>query len=71
MQFRGVAQLVARGIWDAEVVGSSPATPTLNWEVAQWLEHDAYIVTVASSSLVLSTKNYLGPIAQLVRAPDS
>ena len=25
---RGVAQLVARGIWDAEAVGSSPATPT-------------------------------------------
>ncbi len=26
---RGVAQLVARGVWDAEVGGSSPSTPTL------------------------------------------
>jgi hypothetical protein len=25
---RGVAQLVARGVWDAEVGGSSPSTPT-------------------------------------------
>jgi hypothetical protein len=25
---RGVAQLVARGVWDAEVGGSSPLTPT-------------------------------------------
>src|SRR5205823_3560580 len=25
---RGVAQSVARGVWDAEVAGSSPATPT-------------------------------------------
>ena len=27
-RFRGVAQLVARGVWDAEVGGSSPSTPT-------------------------------------------
>ncbi len=26
--FRGVAQLVARRVWDAEVRGSSPRTPT-------------------------------------------
>ena|GEM_PF-3967923 len=26
---RGVAQLVARGVWDAEVGGSSPLTPTV------------------------------------------
>lgn len=26
--FRGVAQLVERGIWDAEVAGSTPVTPT-------------------------------------------
>jgi hypothetical protein len=25
---RGVAQVEARGVWDAEVVGSSPITPT-------------------------------------------
>jgi hypothetical protein len=25
---RGVAQVGARGVWDAEVVGSSPITPT-------------------------------------------
>ncbi len=25
---RGVAQLVERRVWDAEVVGSRPATPT-------------------------------------------
>jgi hypothetical protein len=25
---RGVAQLVARGVWDAEAEGSSPSTPT-------------------------------------------
>ena len=28
MTDRGVAQLVARGVWDAEVGGSSPLTPT-------------------------------------------
>jgi hypothetical protein len=28
--FRGVAQLVARGVWDAEAGGSSPLTPTLS-----------------------------------------
>jgi hypothetical protein len=27
--YRGVAQLVARGVWDAEAGGSSPLTPTL------------------------------------------
>ena len=27
--FRGVAQLVARGVWDAEAGGSSPLTPTV------------------------------------------
>jgi hypothetical protein len=26
--YRGVAQLVARGVWDAEAGGSSPLTPT-------------------------------------------
>lgn len=26
--YRGVAQSVARGVWDAEVGGSSPLTPT-------------------------------------------
>ena len=26
---RGVAQSVARGVWDAEVGGSSPLTPTM------------------------------------------
>ena len=29
-QNRGVAQLVAHGIWDAGVAGSSPVTPTRN-----------------------------------------
>ena len=28
-QNRGVAQLVAHGIWDAGVAGSSPVTPTI------------------------------------------
>lgn len=28
VDLRGVAQLVARGVWDAEVGGSSPLTPT-------------------------------------------
>jgi hypothetical protein len=27
---RGVAQSVARGVWDAEVGGSSPLTPTMS-----------------------------------------
>lgn len=26
--YRGIAQLVGRGIWDAEVGGSNPSTPT-------------------------------------------
>lgn len=28
--YRGVAQLVARAVWDREVEGSSPFTPTMN-----------------------------------------
>jgi hypothetical protein len=28
--YRGVAQLVARGVWDAEAGGSSPLTPTVS-----------------------------------------
>jgi hypothetical protein len=32
-EWRGVAQLVARGVWDAEVGGSSPLTPTC---VSSW-----------------------------------
>ena len=28
--FRGVAQLVAREVWDFDAVGSNPATPTKN-----------------------------------------
>lgn len=27
-EYRGVAQLVARHIWDVDAVGSNPATPT-------------------------------------------
>lgn len=27
--FRGVAQLVAREVWDFDAVGSNPATPTI------------------------------------------
>ena len=27
--YRGLAQLVARRVWDAEVAGSSPVTPTI------------------------------------------
>src|SRR5215472_624123 len=29
--WRGVAQLVARMVWDHEVRGSSPRTPTISW----------------------------------------
>lgn len=27
--YRGVAKVVSRGIWDAEIAGSSPVTPTI------------------------------------------
>ena len=29
MHFRGVAQLIARSVWDREVEGLSPFTPTI------------------------------------------
>lgn len=30
INYRGVAQLVARDIWDVEAAGSNPVTPTKN-----------------------------------------
>jgi hypothetical protein len=42
---RGVAQLVARLVWDQEVAGSNPAAPSpgvrpsIYAPVAQWIEH--------------------------------
>ena len=30
-QYRGVAQLIERGIWDAEAAGLSPVTPTIKF----------------------------------------
>ncbi len=31
--YRGLAQLVARRVWDAEAAGSSPVTPTISISV--------------------------------------
>ena len=50
---RGVAQMVARMVWDHEVAGSRPVTPTKqNAEVAQLVERHLAKVDVASPSLV-------------------
>ena len=35
---RGVAQLVARNVWDVEVAGSSPVTPTRTLEFSDELK---------------------------------
>jgi hypothetical protein len=35
VNFRGIAQMVARVVWDHEAAGSSPATPTKNKR--EWL----------------------------------
>ena len=29
MKYRGVAQLVARDVWDVDAAGSNPVTPTI------------------------------------------
>ena len=38
-KFRGVAQLVERGIWDAEVAGSNPVAPTISSVFRSWIEY--------------------------------
>ena len=54
---RGVAQMVARMVWDHEVAGSRPVTPTKqNAEVAQLVERHLAKVDVAGSSPVFRSK---------------
>jgi hypothetical protein len=66
--FRGVAQMEARCVWDAEVAGSSPAAPTAG--VAKW-----YCPSLPScccgfdSHRPLSPFGYQGPIAQRSEQP--
>ena len=44
--FRGVAQLVARAVWDREVEGSSPFTPT-----SLFFLHDLYDLTTGCGAV--------------------
>lgn len=58
---RGVAQLVARTVWDREVAGSSPATPTCAG-VAQLVERLPSKQNVAGPSPVSrSQRDRLSP----------
>ncbi len=41
-QFRGVAQLVARLLWEQEATGSSPVTPTKNKKMEIDLKNQPY-----------------------------
>ena len=38
-KYRGVAQLVARGIWDAEIADSSSVAPTISSVFRSWIEY--------------------------------
>ena len=63
-KFRGVAQLVARGIWDAEVAGSNPVAPTIKsiwkngWCLMKLVESRLYISRI---SLHISKRGLILP----------
>ena len=65
---RGVAQLVARLVWDQEVAGSNPAAPirrVVIAPVAQWIEHLPSKQRVAGSIPAgRSSCVFQGPLAQ-------
>ena len=53
---RGIAQMVARVVWDHEAAGSSPATPTTISGSGSVVERHLAKVNVASSNLVFRSK---------------
>ena len=62
--FRGVAQLVARGVWDAEAGGSSPLTPTCPFLAA--CDPDA-----RSIQQTLMPEVLIGDFGSLLSHPDA
>ena len=67
---RGVAQMGARVVWDHEVAGSSPVTPTnLYAGVAQWQSASLPSWLRGSDSLHPLHINY-GGYSSIGRAPD-
>lgn len=51
-----MVQLVARVLWEHEVVGSSPAIPT-QWVVSSMVEQEAVNFEVIGSSPILPAKD--------------
>ena len=54
--FRDMVQLVARVLWEHEVVGSNPAIPT-QWVVSSMVEQEAVNFEVIGSSPILPAKD--------------
>lgn len=55
--FRDMVQLVARVLWEHEVVGSNPAIPT-QWVVSSMVEQEAVNFEVIGSSPILPAKYF-------------
>ena len=66
IRFRGVAQSVARGVWDAEVGGSSPLTPTMQFQSSNLWRR---LSTTGCSSFMTQMRS--GSFESLLARPDT
>lgn len=65
---RGVAQLVARAVWDREVVGSSPITPTKKYKVVERMLN-FFIVMSSTGWIILTNLSKIGTANTSYRKP--
>ncbi len=55
MILRGVAQLVAREVWDFDAAGSSPVTPTKNADLTAVLQSNRLKINMSPEAAYRST----------------